>query len=412
MGKESKKKKRIAFIVQRYGREVDGGAEYYTMLMAQHLKPYYHIEVLTSKALTYEKWENYYKADVEEIDGIKVRRFGVRWKRNKYIQWVLKILITQFGCNSLRMTSLWNKVLGPYVPGLTDYIGTHRDEYDIFVFITYMYHPTVFGMEKAGEKAVFVPTAHDEYNIYFKVYKKIFHMPRKIVYLTEEEKLFVEKQFHNERVEHKVIGIGIDLPEKVDTEHFCKKYGIEGKYIIYAGRVEEEKGCGEMFAFFHRYLEEECAAGEIEGGNDEERNLKLRLVIMGKKYMDIPNWENIHYLGFVPNEDKYDGIAGAEALWLPSHFESLSISVLEAMALARPVIVNGKCSVLKGHCKRSGGGLWYEDYESFVKAVEELTGERQETYCKKAKEYVERYYRWNRVIEEWKELIDGEKEPN
>ena len=165
MGKESKKKKRIAFIVQRYGREVDGGAEYYTMLMAQHLKPYYHIEVLTSKALTYEKWENYYKADVEEIDGIKVRRFGVRWKRNKYIQWVLKILITQFGCNSLRMTSLWNKVLGPYVPGLTDYIGTHRDEYDIFVFITYMYHPTVFGMEKAGEKAVFVPTAHDEYNI-------------------------------------------------------------------------------------------------------------------------------------------------------------------------------------------------------------------------------------------------------
>ena len=368
MGKESKKKKRIAFIVQRYGREVDGGAEYYTMLMAQHLKPYYHIEVLTSKALTYEKWENYYKADVEEIDGIKVRRFGVRWKRNKYIQWVLKILITQFGCNSLRMTSLWNKVLGPYVPGLTDYIGTHRDEYDIFVFITYMYHPTVFGMEKAGEKAVFVPTAHDEYNIYFKVYKKIFHMPRKIVYLTEEEKLFVEKQFHNERVEHKVIGIGIDLPEKVDTEHFCKKYGIEGKYIIYAGRVEEEKGCGEMLAFFHRYLEEECAAGEIEGGNDEERNLKLRLVIMGKKYMDIPNWENIHYLGFVPNEDKYDGIAGAEALWLPSHFESLSISVLEAMALARPVIVNGKCSVLKGHCKRSGGGLLYEDYESFVKA--------------------------------------------
>ncbi len=49
-------------------------------------------------------------------------------------------------------------------------------------------------------------------------------------------------------------------------------------------------------------------------------------------------------------------------LILPSKFESLSISVLEAMTLSKPVIVNGICDVLKGHCVKSNGGLYYKNF--------------------------------------------------
>ncbi len=384
--------KRIAFVNQRYGKEVNGGSEYYTMLMAQKLKEHYEVEVLTSKALTYDMWEDCYKEDAEDIDGVRVRRFSVKRKRNRILQRLFKILVTRFGWNTLKITEAWNKILGPYVPELVKYIREHKDEYDAFIFVTYMYYPAVFGMREAAEKAIFVPTAHDEYCIYFKLYEETFRLPRKIVFLTPEERDFVHALFHNEQIDSEVIGVGIDPPADADEESFREKYEIEGEYLLYAGRVDAEKGCDEMFAYFQRF---------------SEKRSDLQLVVIGKAYMDIPKHENIRYLGFVSEEDKYNAIKGAKMLWLPSKFESLSIAVLEAMALGVPVIVNGKCEVLRGHCERSGGGESYFDYKGFENAVDRIAVEKYSVYSGNARRYIDECYMWDGVIEKWIEQVEG-----
>ena len=73
-------------------------------------------------------------------------------------------------------------------------------------------------------------------------------------------------------------------------------------------------------------------------------------------------------------------IAAAELLIMPSYFESLSMVALEAWALGKPVLANGRCDVLKGQCIRSNGGLYYDNFEEFV---EDAAGDRFQSVARR-----------------------------
>jgi glycosyltransferase involved in cell wall biosynthesis len=60
---------------------------------------------------------------------------------------------------------------------------------------------------------------------------------------------------------------------------------------------------------------------------------------------------------------------------MPSAYESLSVVVLEAWAMGRPVLVNAACRVLEGQCMRSGGGLFYRGYSEFADALRRLVAD-------------------------------------
>jgi hypothetical protein len=61
---------------------------------------------------------------------------------------------------------------------------------------------------------------------------------------------------------------------------------------------------------------------------------------------------------------------------MPSYFESLSMVALEAWALGRPVLANGRCDVLKGQCIRSNAGLYYESYAEFAETLRAIEHNR------------------------------------
>ena len=46
-------KKKICCVVQRYGIEVNGGAELHCRQISERLVPYYDVDVLTTKAIDY-----------------------------------------------------------------------------------------------------------------------------------------------------------------------------------------------------------------------------------------------------------------------------------------------------------------------------------------------------------------------
>ena len=75
---------KICFVVQRYGDEVNGGAEVHAKQLAEHVNDLtdHEVEVATTKAIDYVTWKNEYEKDEEIINGIKVHRFPVANERN------------------------------------------------------------------------------------------------------------------------------------------------------------------------------------------------------------------------------------------------------------------------------------------------------------------------------------------
>lgn len=100
--------------------------------------------------------------------------------------------------------------------------------------------------------------------------------------------------------------------------------------------------------------------GEYGGLFTQNRGNDLKLALYRGSDPDIIS------LGFVSDEMKFAVMASARAQALFSQFESLSMIVLESMIMGRPVLVNGKCEVLKGHCVRSNAGLYFTSYTEFV----------------------------------------------
>ncbi len=387
-------KKKIAVINQRYGSEVNGGSEYYTKKLAEHLSEYYNVEVLTTTALNYDTWEPFYPTGVKIENGVYIRRFQVERTRNIILFKVINKLVQSFpGINKI-LESLWIKLQGPYCPQLIAYIREHKNHYDAFIFVTYLYYTTVVGLPEVAEKAILVPTAHDEYCIYFRVYEAIFKSPKGIVYLTEEERTFTEQLFKNHNIPHKIAGSGIDIPDHLNDEGFKEKYGIDSDYIIYVGRVDTSKKCDELFMYFTKF--------------NKKKRKDLKLIVVGKMMMEKPANEQIRCLGFISEEEKGSAIAGARALIMPSEHESLSLAVLEAMAIGVPVMVNGACSVLAGHCEKSGAGVTYKTYEQFEEGIESMFQEEivYQEMSAAGKRYVSENYNWDSTIEKYRKLIE------
>lgn len=385
--------KKIAIINQRYGLEVNGGSELYSRQIAEHLCNKYDVEVLTTCALDYVTWGNYYKEGIEEINGVKVRRFPTDHERTPRTFTALDTEMHQNPNVSMEVSQRWMDEMGPYCPKLIDYVRAHQNDYDLFIVVTYLYYTAVRSLPIIGHKAIFIPTAHQEPYINFKMYKEVFAAPKAYVFLTDEEKNLVQKKFNIEEKPYDVMGVGVDVPDIIDGESFKKKYLLDD-YIVYVGRIDQGKDCPRMFDYFMEYKKR-------NPGN-------LKLVLMGKAVVPIPEHPDIVSLGFVSDEDKFNGIKGSKALVLPSKFESLSISVLEAMTLSVPVVVNGRCDVLKGHCIKSNGGLYYRNYFEFEGCFNYLLS-HEEIYlqmCLNAQKYVDSYFRWDTVMEKFDKIIE------
>jgi glycosyltransferase involved in cell wall biosynthesis len=373
----------LCFVIQRYGLEVAGGSETHCRWIAERLAARHDVSIATTCALDYLEWRNHYPPGPAVVNGLPVVRFPVRRTRSERRFALVQDLVFHED-HTLRDEREWVEENGPDSPDLVAALPAMRDV-DLFVFYSYRYYPSFFGLPPVKERAVLVPTAEEDPAIELPIFRSLFRAPRGIVYLTPEEKSLVQGVSGNTAVPDVVVGSGINVPTGWEATEVRRKFALPDRYLLYVGRIDRNKGVDRLFRDY-RALAEGWPEAPL-------------LAVVGKPALPIPDHPKIRHLGYVSEEEKFALLAGCEVLLMPSRYESLSMIVLEAWAVGRPVLANAECHVLEGQCVRSGGGLFYRGPVEFGEALRHLCDrpELQAQLGRAGQAYVRREYDWDVV---------------
>ena len=381
---------KLAFVVHRCGQEIIGGSESFCLNLATKLSKFFETEILTTCALDYMTWKNHYKSGLSVINGISIRRFETDFERDvdKFNAISNKVLL---GPHSIDEEIHWMKMQGPYSTSLLQFLQENKDRYDVFIFITYLYATTFFGLPLVSDKSILIPAADADLSLQLSIYDEIFRTTRGIVYQTEEEKNLLVKRFAVMGIPNKLINQGVDEPMECDRN--LKLRNLDFPFALYLGRIDESKGCRELLEYFSRFK--------------KETRSPIKLVLAGPKIFEFEENDNIIYLGVITKEEKACVLNKMSFFIMPSKHESFSMVTMEAWSYKKPVIVNAKSDVVKGHCERSNGGLYYDNYEEFVECINLLDSD--ENIGRKLGEngyrYVKNNYTWEKMIDEYRDFI-------
>lgn len=387
------KKDKIAFVVQRYGLEVNGGAEYHCRVLAEHLSKQYDVAVITSCARDYMPWDNYYEEGDTVINEVDVLRFPVEKVKNR--ERIIE-LASKMNRDKDSIEQEWIEEVGPYCPKLIQYLKSNEEIYKVIIFFGYSFYPTVVGLQLGLKHTILIPTAHDDANIYKEICNRTFKEAKAILYNSVEEKQFLIDVFHTGNKPSRLTCVGIDLPQTNSMYDMPEAYKRYQNYVIYVGRVCHGKNFGQLNRYFVKYK--------------QRHNTELKLLVIGRidNEEQLIYHDDIVYCGFVSEEDKMALVKNAKFLIMPSEYESLSLVILESMALGRPVLVNGNCAVLKGQCIRSNAGLYYTNYAEFERTVNYMltNSEAYGQMIENGLEFVQNNYTWEFVIRNVSSLIE------
>ena len=382
---------KLAIAVQRYGADINGGAELHARYIAERLSRHAEVEVVTTCARNYVTWRNELPAGVDRVNGVAVRRFPVRHERvpREFGRHSERVFTTQ---HSYADELAWLESEGPASPAMIDYLSTASIDYAIL--FSYRYYHAWHAARRLPGKSLLVPTAERDPAVALEIFKPVFRGVRAVMYNSPEERAMIQGASGNAEVPGVVVGVGSDVPDRTDPAAFRRKFRINRPFAIYIGRVDENKGCTELFDHFQRY------AAVFPRGLD--------LVLIGSAVMPIPKHHRIHHLGFLSDEDKFNGLAAADLLIMPSYYESLSMVALEAWALGRPVLANAHCDVLVGQCVRSNAGLYYGDALEFAGALDVLLTDRSLAgrLGTNGRAYFTRHYGWPVIERKYLDMFE------
>ena len=382
---------RVALVVQRYGPEVNGGAEQLARRVARLLADDVDLTVLTTTALDYRTWANHFPAGEQDVEGVRVVRFPVARERDGAAFDALSARAYAAPADA-PLARRWMDAQGPDAPGLVGHLRDEGSRYDAVAFVTYLYRTTADAIGLVANRALLVPTLHDEPPARLAIFRGVFDAARALVFSTEEERELARERFGVGDDRARVAGWGLDPAPPSDPRRVAA-LGVARPYALCVGRIDLSKGVGDLVEHHARYRR------AVPDGLD--------LVLAGGGGAPLPAQPWLHRLGYVEDTVKHDGLAGAAVVVLPSPYESLSLVQLEAWSHGRPTLANAASPVLVGQSRRSGGGLWYRDGDEYAAMLDLLARARPlaDAIGRQGRRWTAETCRWDRVRGVWMDAL-------
>ena len=411
---------RVAVVVQRYGPEVNGGAEAHARLFVERIRPAHDVTVLTTRARSYTEWDSRYPAGEGQVDGTPVIRFEhpqrghsgrARVPRRHLLRYRANRLLARLGVDGVAARTgdpetdgeRFLERQGPYCPDLVAHLSHAVGRYDVVVFFTALYYPTAVGLPATPVPTVLVPTLHNERAMYHPLFRAVFERPSWILWNCAAERDLAQRLYGRAVAPGSIAGVGIEppAPDPAVAAAARARLGLDAPYFVWVGRITRSKGFSALARAFRIF-----AALDRRG---------IRLVVLGQGFMDeLPRHPRLVYAGFVPDAERDALMAGALACVVTSRHESLSLVTLESLALGTPVIVSGRSEVLRAHVHDSGAGWVYGPTRPLPLALLRVAGmpaERLRMLGRSGQDYVRRQYAWSRVQAEWLGAIEHVARP-
>lgn len=388
--------KKIGFVIPWYGENIPGGAEMEVREVTAHLqKAGMEVEILTTcvKEFTADWNENYYAVGTAVVDDITVRRFPVRRRDTEAFDRVNRKLMQRQRITLQEEKTFVEEMVNS--PQLYEYLRDASEEYGLYVFIPYMFGTTYYGMQVCPEKSVLIPCFHDEAYVYMRLFRQNYVKARGMIYNAMPEMELANKVYDFTGTEQICMGIGMDTHITADPDAFRRQTGIDQPFLLYAGRKDVGKNVHTLLRYFAEWKQRQ---------QDD-----LQLVLIGGGEIAIPSsvQEDVHDLGFVTPQEKYNAMAAAELLCQPSHNESFSLVIMESWLCGRPVLVSSHCAVTKDFAKRSNGGLYFQDYFEFEGCVRYLLDHPAEAAALGANggAFVRENFEWDVIVEKYRSFF-------
>jgi glycosyltransferase involved in cell wall biosynthesis len=399
--------KPVAIVSPWFGAELTGGAEQQAFQIATRLAARGHnVEVLTTCNRSFHSdWStNHHPSGMSHEHGLTIRRFRVDERAAQAFDQVNAKLLA-LAATALRpgVSPLSAAEAHTFVheniksAALLAYLHAARETYQAFIFLPYMFAPTLLGALLVADRAWLQPCLHDEAAAYLPETAETFRRVRALLFNSEgERELALRLYGPGIYARSTVVGEGIERAV-YEPEQLARALpaGLRGAdFILYLGRRDRVKNVDRLTRAF----------AQFKAAQPESR---LQLVLAGPGAQSF-NADSVHDLGLVSDETKAALLAHTRALAQPSRNESFSRAIMEAWAAGRPVLAHRDCLATAIAVERAGGGWLAADEAEWARAFArieaasdaELAGRGQS-----GRAYAAEHADWDKTIARYETLL-------